>query len=281
MVPAMTTFEAILHSILHSFSEFVPVASGAHRAFLTYATEWPAPSTLFQGAIGFGAFLAVFLYFWNDWASIISSFLQVLIYRKKPMTMDERMPFFLTLSSLPPLIAWTYLREDLQPTVAAPLVFAFTMGFFGLPLWFADPFSRRNKNMSAWNWKDALGIGLAQIFFLVPGCGIQGCSLPLALLRNYTREAALKYTFLAMTPVLLFVSLFQLRGLSFKNPMPSPEISWLSLGTATVVTLVSGLLVIGWCNRHIQTKGVGKIVAWRWLIAFGFIGIYWLRNKIS
>jgi hypothetical protein len=53
---------------------------------------WAPPPTVFIGAMSFAAFLAVFFYFIHDWASLISNFIQLIIYRRKPMTLDEKLP---------------------------------------------------------------------------------------------------------------------------------------------------------------------------------------------
>src|SRR5688500_4363467 len=104
----MTTLQAVIFAILQGFSEFFPVSAAAHRKLLAYFVGWPEPSGDFMGALYLGSFLAVFLFFIHDWASLLSSLIQVIVYRRKPMTLDERLPFFLILSALPVGFAWYY-----------------------------------------------------------------------------------------------------------------------------------------------------------------------------
>src|SRR6188768_4265884 len=107
----MTLFQAVVHSVLHGFAEFLPISVSAHHSLLAYVLGWPAPAGAAMGAMGLGASLALLVHFRHDWASMISSFLTVLIYRKKPMTLDERLPIFILVATLPVLGAWYYLQE--------------------------------------------------------------------------------------------------------------------------------------------------------------------------
>ena len=66
-----------------------------------------------------------------------------------------------------------------------------------------DSMSRKNKNMFDSNWFDALCVGLAQVLWVIPGCGRVAAQLPGAFFRNYSRESAIKYGFFADDPVLL------------------------------------------------------------------------------
>src|SRR4051794_11037055 len=82
----MTTFQAIVYATLHGISEFLPISSKAHHILIPYLIGWQPPPEQFFGTLAIGSSLALLIYFRHDWASMISCFLQVLIYRKRPMT---------------------------------------------------------------------------------------------------------------------------------------------------------------------------------------------------
>ncbi|NBU20836.1 undecaprenyl-diphosphate phosphatase [bacterium] len=85
----MTTFQAVIYAIIHGVTEFLPLSAQAHDMILSYLIEWPRPELALQTAFSLGSFFALFLYFRHDWASMISCLLQVIIFRRKPMTADE------------------------------------------------------------------------------------------------------------------------------------------------------------------------------------------------
>src|SRR5262249_936523 len=148
------------------------------------------------------------------------------------MTLDEKLPIFLALTSLPPAIAWYHFRDLLERTAWTPLLVAVLLAVFSLPLLLAENFSRKNKGMFDWNWLDALLMGLAEVTAFVPGGGRLTALLPAALLRNYGREAAVKYAMFATLPFLAGSALYWLRGVDFHAPRPMPDLSWLSFSMA-------------------------------------------------
>lgn len=276
----MTTFQAIVYGILHGFTEFLPVSAAAHRILLAYITGWQEPTGAFLGALSLGSTLALLTYFIHDWSAMISCFIQVIIFRKKPMTLDERLPLFLMLATLPIGVVWYYSHDELLSHLdSSPVMVAASLAGFGLLLGFAEHMSRKNKNMYDWNWLDALIVGVLEVAALIPGCGRSGSTMAAGLFRNYSREAAAKFGFYAAVPVLAASTLVHLRGLSIHSPAPMADVSWLSFYVALVVAFLSSLLGIGAFMKHIQRKGMGQYVTWRIVVAVGVGGLYWFRNR--
>jgi len=273
----MTTFQAIIYGIVHGFTQFLPLSSEAHHLLLPYFLDWPAVEGYFSGTLALSAFLALLVYFRHDWASIISGFLQVILLRKRPMTLDERLPFFIITISLPPAIAWYYFNERLAEIQWQPLLLAGVLVVIAIAFTFFDSFSRKNRGMSDWNWTDALILGVLQILAFVPGAGIQAGALIGSLSRNYNREAAGRFTCFVITPLLGASAFYQLRGFDFHAGMPAPDLSWLSLVTAFLVAFFSGLLAIGGFLRTFQKRGLGTYATYRWLLAAAVGVVYWLR----
>lgn len=275
----MTTFQAIIYAIVHGFTEFLPVSAGAHHSLIPYVTGWPEPTGPFAGALSLGALLALLVYFRHDWASIISSFLQVIIFRKRPMTLDERLPLFVTVTSIPTVAAWYYLREPMSQLFSSPGWIAIALAALGIPLFFADTLSRKNKGMFDWNWLDALLVGIGQSLMFLPGCGRATGALIGALFRNYNREAAAKYMFFASAPLLAGSTFMSLRGTDFQSAVPMPDLSWLSFAVAVIVTMLVGLLSIGGLMKHIQRKGFNQYIVYRCLFAAGIAILIWVRSR--
>jgi undecaprenyl-diphosphatase len=252
----MTTFQAIVYGIIHGFAEFVPISANAHDQLVPFLLGWPAPEGVMIGGLAFGALLSVLIYFRHDWASIISCFLQVIIFRKRPMTLDERLPIFMFLTSAPAGIVWYYFHEQLIQASWSPLIVAGLTAGLAIPLMTSENFSRKNKGMFDWTWLDALILGIAEIAAFVPGCGRMTALLPAALLRNFNRDSAAKYAFFASMPFLVASATFWLRGLDFHAAQPMIDTSWLSFAMAVLVTMLTGLLAIGGFMKHIQSRGM-------------------------
>lgn len=275
----MTTFQAIVYAIVHGFSEFLPISSGAHHILVPYLLNWNPPEGALLGAMTFGTFLSLTIYYIHDWASIASCFVQVIVFRKRPMTLDERMPFFLFIGSLPAAAAVYYLDERGIRLEWPPIWIAASLALFGLPLWMSESFSRKTKGMFDWNWLDCLLVGITESALLFPGCGRITGALTGTMLRNYNRDAAVKFALFLSGPALGVTSFIYLRKIEWGGHFPAPELSWLSLGSAFLVSFLTGLLAIGGLTKHVQRKGFGQYAAYRMIVAIGVGIVFWMRSR--
>jgi undecaprenyl-diphosphatase len=275
----MTTFQALIYAIVHGMSEFFPISAKAHQVLLPYLVGWQPPTGALLGALTFGSFMALLVFFRHDWASMISCFLQVIIFRKRPMTLDERMPLFLAITLLPVVFASYYFHEKALDLETNPLLVAGVLAASSLPLWFADSVNRKTKGMFDWNWLNAAVVGIVQASALVPGWDCISAILLGAFLLNFKREPAAKYAYFALTPLLFARSVSFFREIDFHASAPMPDLSWLSFGVALVVTFFVGLLTIGGFMKHLQQKGVGRFIAYRWAVGLAVFVVYWFRTR--
>jgi undecaprenyl-diphosphatase len=277
----MTTFQAVLYGILQGFSEFLPIGGSAHQTLLPFIVGWPLAQGIFAGALKLGSVLALLIYFRHDWASIVSSFLQVLIFRKRPMTLDERMPFFLMIATAPVLGSWYYFHESFLEYLDQPLYAAAGLGCFAVPLLFSERMSRRNKGMFDWNWLDAAIVGATTSLMWVPGSGRMTGTLLGANFRNYNRESAAKFTFYLALPLLIASTHAHFEGIDFHASRPMEDLSWLNFAIALIVSTLAGLLAIGSFMRNTQRKGLGGYAAWRIFAALLVFVVYWYRSRTA
>lgn len=280
----MSTFQAIVYGIVQGFSEFLPLSGNAHRILAPYLLNWPAPTGALLGALSLGSLIALMLYFFHDWASIISSFLQVVIYRKKPMTLDERMPFFIAISAAPMVLTGFYLIPRVQEFVSAnpgrvPMWLAGSLALFVLPLWVGDYWSRKNKEIFAWNWLDALWVGIFQAFSWIPGLDRSTAGLAGAMFRNYSRDAGAKFVFFAAAPFLVWSSISGLRGLSFSAPSAMEGVSWFTWVVALIVSVLASLLAIGGLRRYLQINGFRQYLLYRLILAVAVASVFFIRSR--
>jgi len=279
---SMSIFQGIAYAIINAFSSFLPISPEAHREILSHILEWPMPSGIFLGALQLGVLHAIFLYFRHDFASLISSFLQVLISRKRPQTLDEVLPFFILLSTLPYWL-WIMFADYLPFKPASmlnvPLTLAISLFVCGIPLWWIDRFCKKNKSMVDWNAWDALWVGVFQLLILIPGAGLLLGALIATRIRGYKPEAAAKYAFFAAFPILLTQIIFLFQGFSFSNSSPQEGISWLNFSVTLLVSTLASLLFLGAFIKQMQNhKGFGNYATYRILIALGFFIIAWVQK---
>lgn len=273
----MSTFQAIIYGILDAFSTFLPISQKAHRFLLSYFTGWSEPVGIYSFAMTLSVLLALLVYFRHDFASFLGSILRVLFTFKFSKTLDERMPFFILLSFLPVYGLWFYLQAIGKSFPLDPLWIAGSLIFFSLPLHLAHSMNRKLKNLFNWNWLDAIIVGITQILVFIPGAGRQLGALTGALFRNYTKEAAIKFVFYSLLPIVLarlyldysdMVSL----GQNFSNS------NKVTLFTSGFVTLFAGLLAIGGFVKSVQIKGIRGYLGYRVLLGISILIVFWVRS---
>jgi undecaprenyl-diphosphatase len=304
----MHTFQVFIYAVVHGVSEFLPISSQAHDALLGYLLGWQAPSGSLMTAFLMGSSLALFVYFRHDWASMISSVLQVVIYRKKPMTLDERIPLFVGLTTLPAVAASVYFGPTISTMEWTPWQLCGLLGGAAIPLWFFDYWGRKIKGLYDWNLLDALIVGLTQATALVPGWDHLSGLLLGGFLLNYKREPGLKYAYFALFPLTFARAVVGFHQLDFHafhtasvplpqaSPIPmvsgvplssavvssiassSPELTWLSFMVGLVVSFLVGLLVIGYSMRQVHSRGFRRPMLWRIFVALGVFGYLWFHG---
>lgn len=111
----------------------------------------------------------------------------------------------------------------------------------------------------------ALGIGIAQVFSLIPGVSRSGATIMGALLLGVARPAAAEFSFLLAIPVMFaatLLGLFEVRDILTAADIPV-------FATGFVLAFVSALIVVRWLIRFVSHRSF-DVFAW-YRIAFGLV----------
>ena len=274
----MNTFQAAVYGIIHGFVEFLPVSAEAHDAFVSTILSWPIPEGIFAGSLSLGAFLTLLVYFRHDWASIFSSLLQLIFLRRKPQALDEHLPFFILITTLPTVAVYFTLKEYqafLQPSTELIIL---SLVVFSFPLWLAHYFSRQNKKIYDWNIKDSFILGLFQLLLFVPGVGRHAAVFTGALFLNYRKDEAAKFIFFTYAPITFLETYLLLKPINWQSESAAHGLSWMSFSVATATTFFFGLIVLNAFLKGIQKKNFNGFVYYRALIAIGLGVTFWLKT---
>lgn len=279
----MTLFQALIHSVLATFSNILPVGEGAHRELLTFLLGWPAATPAVRAAVSLGSMLGAFLYFWHDWASMLSSLLQIVIFRRRPRTMDERMPIFILFGTLPPILGWIYLEPLVPSEWNGPLPTLAALILGGMLLAWLERFSRKNRQIFDWDFRDSALVGIGQLGFLFAGLGRSWGVMTLAFMRNHSRESAGKFALYLTAPMLLAFSVQDAREVSWGQPNADMDsTSWLIFGCCAGLAFLVSLFTVNALYRSSKREGFAAWARYRWLVAL-VIGVklginFWTGN---
>ncbi len=197
----MDTLYLFILAVVQGITEFLPISSSAHLILLPHIMGEADQGLLIDIAVHVGTLVAVIAYFWRDIWSIIRAFIFDLKKTDNTSKHNRRLGYLVIIASLPVIIAGLGLHTALPEGIRDPRVIIVTTLFFGALLWFADR-QKLNRSLKSITLKDALLIGAAQIFALIPGTSRSGVTMTAALFLGFKREDTAKFALLLGIPAI-------------------------------------------------------------------------------
>ncbi|TSA21424.1 MAG: undecaprenyl-diphosphate phosphatase [Actinomycetales bacterium] len=268
--------EAIFFGILQGLTEFIPISSTAHiRIFAKFFGMSEDPGAMFTAIMQIGTELAVLIYFRKDIANIISAWVRKVVMRKS-LNQEEvgqaRMGWLIIVGSIP-IVILGYLGQDAITTNFRSLwLIASVLIIFGLILGAADKYGKSDKSLKDLIISHGVFYGLAQALALIPGVSRSGSTIAMGRLLGYSREAALRYSFLLAIPAVFGSGLYELKK-TLSDGANANVFTMTETLVATVVAFVIGYLVIAWLIKFVTTKSFAPFIIYRVLLGALVLGL--------
>ena len=248
----MTLLEAIILGLVEGITEFLPISSTGHLilvgALLGADDErW----NVFNIVIQTGAMLAVV---WE--------------YRARFFRVDVALYRNLLIAFLPAAVFGLLFSKIIKGYLfhAVPVALAFIVGGVIILLVERNPRAQsRVETVSQMTWLDALKVGFAQCFALIPGTSRSGATIIGGMLFGLSRKAATEFSFFLAVPTLVAAGaydLFKHRTLFSSSDLPV-------FGVGSITAFVSAFVVVRWLIRYVATHDF-KPFAW-YRIVFGAV----------
>ena len=139
----------------------------------------------------------------------------------------------------------------------------------GLLMWWADSVARQTRKVEDSNLSDGMVIGTAQAVALWPGVSRSGITITAGLFRNFTREAATRFSFLLSAPLIAGAVAAKLPALVKMHKAGNLDLPLSTLAISILVSGVAGYAVIAFFLRYLQTRTLKPFVLYR--LVFGII----------
>jgi undecaprenyl-diphosphatase len=242
---------ALVLGIVEGLTEFLPVSSTGHLILagdlLGYGGE---RAGVFYVAIQTGAMLAVV---WE--------------YRARFFRVDLQLWRNLLVAFLPAAVLGLAFGGFIKAQLFGPVPVALAFIIGGIVILFVERGTRaaRVDSTKAMTWQDALKVGIAQCFALIPGTSRSGATIIGGMLFGLSRPAATEFSFFLAVPTLVAAGAYDLwkhRGL-----FTSDDLGMFAVGLAT--SFVSAFVVIRWLVRYVATHDFRPFAWYR--IGFGIV----------
>jgi len=274
-------FEAIFLGALQGLTEFLPISSSAHIriAGALFGTA-EDPGARFTAITQIGTELAVLIFFRNDIKQIISAWFRQITKRpglSSSEKSDARMGWLIIVGSLP-IAVLGYLGKDIITNDFRSLwLIASTLIIFGVTLGIADKYGNSDRDLSTLSVRDGLLYGVAQSLALIPGVSRSGATIAMGRFLGYSRQAALRYSFLLALPAVFGSGFYELKGAigdgSETSIFTVPETL-----LATGIAFVIGYAVIAWLLKFVSTKSFAPFIIYR--VALGSLLLILLSTGV-
>ena len=250
----MNFFQAIFLGLVQALTEYLPVSSSAHIRIIGDLMLGSDPGAAFTAIIEIGTELAVILYFRHDIIRILGAWFGSLFgkegkdfkSRMGAHNPDTQMGWFIILGTMPILIAGLLFKHAIEGSLRNLWITVTVLALFGVLLWVVDARSKQVKTMKEMTWKDALIFGIGQMLALIPGVSRSGGTITFGRAMGYTREAAVRVSFLMAIPAVFGAGI--LEAVSAVKDVAAGDAGmfpgWGPTIAAAIVAFVVGYVVI-------------------------------------
>lgn len=243
---------------MQGITEFLPISSSAHLVVLPWLFHWKDPGLAFDVFLHLGTLVAVFLYFSQDWLNLIRAGIASIIDRKIGYDRD-RLGFWYIACASVPAAAGGYVFHDLAETsFRSPLLIAVMLAGVGFVMYWVDVSFPGLKKIEEITLRNALWIGVAQAFAIIPGVSRSGATLSMGRLMGFSRDAAARFSFLLSFPIILGACLFEIKSLTTAI---GSSFSWDYCIAGFATSLIFGLASIHGFLMYIRNSDL-KVFAW-------------------
>jgi undecaprenyl-diphosphatase len=258
--------KAVIMGLVEGFTEFLPISSTGHLILTEHLLGFQGMEeqiNVFEIVIQAGAILAVCWEFRARIATVLSGLFSD---RRQQRFALNVVIAFLPLAVLGILFG-NVLKEFLFKPV--PVALAFIIG--GIIILIverraaANPVAVRVHAVEDMTPLDALKMGIAQAFALIPGTSRSGATIIGGMMFGLSRKVATEFSFFLAIPTLLgatVYSLYKARNLLSAHDLPM-------FGIGTVAAFISAFLCVRWLLRYISSHTF-TVFAW-YRIAFGLL----------
>ena len=252
--------KALVLGIVEGLTEFLPISSTGHLILIGDLLNFnDERGKIFEIVIQTGAMFAIVWEYRVRFGHVIA--------RIGTDAAAQRFVANIAIAFVPAavlgLLFASYIKAALFKPV--PVALAFIIG--ALVILWAERREHRVtiESVDDMRWSDALKVGFAQAFALIPGTSRSGATIIGGLLFGLSRRAATEFSFFLAVPTLIAAGAYDL--LKHRALFHAQDLDLFGVGM--VASFVSAFLCVRWLLRYIATHDF-SVFAW-YRIVFGVV----------
>ena len=197
--------QSVLLGLVEGLTEFLPISSTGHLIIagdlLAYTGE---QAKTFEVCIQLGAILAVCWHYRQRLAGVVTTL--------GSEARSRRFVANLVIAVLPSALCGLLLHGLIKAHLFNPVVVAVALIVGGLVIFLVERRQRapRITEVDDMDWRDALKLGVAQVFSLIPGTSRSGATIIGGLLTGLSRKAATEFSFFLAIPTMFAATVYDI-----------------------------------------------------------------------
>ena len=268
--------KAAIMGIVEGLTEFLPISSTGHLilagSLIGFSEETVKSAKLFDIVIQAGAIVAVIIVYWQRLREAVSGL-------GAGDGTQRRFVLNVLIGFLPAALLGVLFSKAIKAHLFTPAVVAttFILGAFVI-LWAErrPASAARIHSVDELTPLDALKVGIAQSFALIPGTSRSGATIIGGMLFGLSRKAATDFSFFLAIPTLIGASVYSL----WKERANLSSADLPMLIVSTFVSFIVAWIVVRWLLRFIATHSFVPFAWYR--IVFGVvILITWWQGWVT
>ena len=261
--------DAFIMGVVEGLTEFLPVSSTGHLIVVSdLLGANDEKGKVFDIVIQLGAILAVC---WEYRARFAKAFAGL---ASDPV--QQRLAINLFVAFLPAAIVGLAFQNQIKAYLFNPVSVAIALivgaiAIFAVEHWYERHGRPRVTAVDDMTWRDALKVGIAQCFSLIPGTSRSGATIMGGMLFGLSRQAATEFSFFLAVPVMFAASGYQL--VKYRSLLSGADVGPFVVGF--VVSFIAALFAVKGLIRYVARHDF-RAFAW-YRIALGILVLAYFR----
>jgi undecaprenyl-diphosphatase len=261
--------DSVILGIVEGLTEFLPVSSTGHLIIVSdFLGANDEKGKVFDIVIQLGAILAVC---WELRVRIVKAFGGL---AKDPV--QQRFAANLFVAFLPAAIVGLAFQKAIKahlfnPTSVAAALIVGALVIFAVERWYAKRGDARVLSVYDMTWRDALVVGIAQCFSLIPGTSRSGATIMGGMLRGLSRNVATEFSFFLAIPVMFAATGYEM----VKNRALLSADDLTNIGVGFVVSFVFALFAVKALIRYVAHHDFKAFAWYRIALGAAVLAYFW------
>jgi undecaprenyl-diphosphatase len=207
----LSLLEVVLLGIVQGLTEFLPISSSGHLVLGEFLLKVKFDDISFEVFLHFGTFFSVVIVFRHTIQSMLKAVWlkakSIFVRKATPFDSEDWRLFWLIVAgSIPAGIAGMLFKNYVEKSFSSILFVSFMLLVTGTVLLLTQFFRPAREKLS---FGDALLVGLAQAFAMLPGISRSGLTISTGIFKGVERSKAAEFSFLLSLPAILGASLLE------------------------------------------------------------------------